>query len=172
MNKLVRDTDMTSQADISPEDTKGLRKALGQFATGVTVVSMSTEAGPIGMTANSFSSVSLTPPLVLWSIDKKSERHDLFAGAGRFGFSILAQHHADVALAFAKNADCFDAQNCETPRDIPLIKGALAQFECDLHTTFNGGDHTIVVGRVTHVELGEGDPLVFHGGSFGSLSKG
>ena len=172
MNKLVRETFMTDENCISPEDSRGLRNALGQFATGVTVVSTVFDGASLGMTANSFSSVSLDPPLVLWSIDKTSERHEIFSTAPRFAFSVLAEDQADVALAFARNATCFDETNCETPRDLPLIKGALAHFECDLHTTVAGGDHTIVLGRVTNVVLGKGTPLVFQGGSFGSLTKG
>jgi len=172
MNKLVRERLMIEENSISPDDSRGFRNALGQFATGVTVVSTQSDEGPVGMTANSFSSVSLDPPLVLWSIDKTSERHEIFSTAKRFAFSVLAEGQADIALAFARNATCFDAANCETPRDLALIKGALAHFECDLHTTVSGGDHTIVLGRVTNVVLGKGAPLVFQGGSFGSLTKG
>ena len=169
MNKIVREYMMSARSRFTPDDTRGLRDALGQFATGVTIVTAQTEDGPIGMTANSFSSVSLEPPLVLWSVGKSASRHDIFAKAERFSINVLASEQAPVAKAFVKDGQAFTDENSVEVDGLRIIRDALATFECALHTTFDGGDHTIVLGKVTHLTLGDGAPLVFHRGGFGSF---
>ena len=173
MTQPFRMSDMSTSSPspkrISPEDSRALRNALGQFATGVTVIAAQTADGPVGMTANSFSSVSLDPPLVLWSIDKNSTRYDALGAADRFSINVLGAHQGDVACAFAKNGRAFTRNNSVIEDGVPVILDALVQFDCDLHARVDGGDHTIVLGRVRHVTLGCGEPLVFHQGTFGGF---
>lgn len=156
----------------SPDDSRAFRDALGQFATGVTIVTCETGAGPLGMTANSFSSVSLDPPLVLWSCAHSASRHDPFVDAERFCINVLTAAQADLAGRFAKDGQAFTAGNAEKVDDVWHIAGAAARFACTRHAVYPGGDHSIILGRVTHVTLGAGAPLVFHAGQLGSLAQG
>lgn len=171
MNKPLRTEAMTPNARFTPDDTRAFRDALGQFATGVAVIATQTEDGPVGMTVNSFASVSLDPALVLWSIAKDSNRYDVFATAKHVSINILKSDQGALAGTFAKNADAFSEENSETVNGRPVIKDALAVFECTLHTAIEGGDHTILLSQVDHVTLGSGAPLVFHQGKFGGFSE-
>ena len=153
-------------------DTAGMmRAALGRFVTGVTVVTAPSSAGPIGITANSFTSVSLDPPLVLWCPARASRRFPHFDAAGHFAIHVLAAAQIDVARHFASGAGGFEAEE-HSPEGVPLLPGALARFDCALHAAHDGGDHTIVVGRVLRAELREGAPLVFAGGDYGQFASG
>lgn len=152
------------------DNTRDLRTALGRFATGVTIITVMTDDGPIGMTANSFTSVSLDPPLIAWSLAKRSGRYGPFAHARHFSVNVLGTAHADIALGFARDATGFDE-----PRwiggefDMPVLKDALASFECSREFLCDGGDHTIIIGRVEYATLGNGEPLLFYGGTFGEF---
>ena len=151
-------------------NAKELRNAFSRFATGVTIVTAMSDRGPVGMTANSFSSVSLHPPLTLWSIDRKSSRYDAFAGAWDTAIHILAHDQEDLCLAFAKQADAFSLANWrEGPNGVPLIDGCLARFECRRYSKHDAGDHTILVDQVMHATLQSGDPLMFFEGQFSGL---
>lgn len=152
----------------SPEDTGTLRAALGRFATGVTVVTTQAENGPQGITANSFASVSLAPPLVLWSPARASTRFGYFADARHFAIHILSEDQAGLAARFTRGGTGFNGLAHDlSPEGIPLITGVLARFECETHATHAGGDHLIVVGRVIRAALRTGEPLVFSQGTYG-----
>ncbi|WP_318173645.1 flavin reductase family protein [Pseudosulfitobacter pseudonitzschiae] len=152
-----------------PDTDVPLRHAFGRFGTGVTVITTQSEIGPLGFTANSFSSVSLAPPLVLWSLSNTSRRHDAFAQAQHFSIHVLTDAQADMALHFAANGEGFDAY----PHDIdaqgvPLLHGCLARFDCTHHASHPAGDHSIILGRVTQVATkATGAGLAFDQGQYG-----
>lgn len=156
-----------------PDTSLALRRALGQFATGVTVVTVKGERGPLGMTANSFASVSLDPPLVLWCPAKSSARHDTLVLAEEFALHVLGQHQHDLAKGFAHHADAFELCEWEMNGEgLPLIAGCAARFECRTEQRIDAGDHTILLGRVERVTTGEVEPLVFHKGKYGGFAAG
>lgn len=146
------------------------RDALGKFATGVTIVTAVTENGPVGMTVNSFASVSLDPALILWSLEKKSGRYSVFANAKHFAVHVLDESQADLALEFARNARAFD--NCawhSNSRGVPMVEGVLSRFECKTVAVHDGGDHSIIIGQVEQFGFRHGEPLIFASGKFGTF---
>lgn len=153
------------------EAEREYRDALGKFGTGVTLITTHTDRGPIGITVNSFASVSLDPALVLWSVAKKSGRYEAFRNASHFAIHILAENQMELAMAFAKNANTFKAPDWDISEDnIPLAKTALARFECINETAHDAGDHSILVGRVQRFSQRHGQPLLFSAGKFGTFS--
>lgn len=155
-----------------PDSGPQFRDALSRFGTGVTIVTAPSPEGPVGITANSFSSVSLDPPLVLWSASLKSRRFPLFAEAEHLAIHVLAQGQDDLCWAFSKSKDSFDGVDWDAnPDGTPLIHGCLARFECCRYARYDGGDHAIIVSRVLNIALREGDPLLFYKGSTGSFSQ-
>jgi flavin reductase (DIM6/NTAB) family NADH-FMN oxidoreductase RutF len=154
-------------------DTRRLfRDGLGRFASGVTVVTAPTPEGGIGMTANSFSSVSLEPPLVLWCPAKSSSRYAFFARAQHFAIHVLRADQEDIARAFARSGTAFDGLTMERGASgVPLFADCLARFECETHQLHDAGDHAIMVGRVTSVAFRDGTPLIFSQGRFGQFDK-
>ncbi|AGT11304.1 flavin reductase family protein [Paracoccus aminophilus] len=157
----------------STEEGRALRHALGRFATGVTVVTTAASHGPEGLTANSFSSVSLDPPLVMWCPALASRRHDLFAGAKHWSIHVLGAEQLHISQRFTRNGPGFDALPHEiTPEGIPAISGTAARFDCETFAAHPAGDHTVVIGRVLRVTIGgPGDfPLVFAAGQFGTFN--
>lgn len=153
-----------------PDTVHDFRSALSRFATGVTVVTCQSERGPLGITANSFASLSLDPPLVLWSPAKSSSRHASFVAAERFVIHILGAEQADTCRQFTRNGLNFSGLDLTTcAGGAPLIEGCLAHFECSHHAAHDAGDHTIVVGRVEAAAAKNGKPLVFSGGAFGGF---
>lgn len=154
-----------------PDTTHDFRGALGRFATGVTVVTCQSDLGPLGITANSFASVSLDPPLVLWSPDKGSSRHASFVNAPYFCIHILGQEQRDLCMRFVRDGLDFKGLSMsECPNGTPLINGCLAHFECSLSAAHDAGDHTIIVGHVNAAAARDGDPLVFSSGGFGHFN--
>lgn len=154
-------------------DGRQLRNALGHFATGVCVVTAATDNGPIGLTINSFASVSLDPPLVLWSLDRASDRAEAFHIAERFAINVLPEELKDLSSRLAKKgAHAIPEELLERePHGIPVIAGALARFVCKVAQRHDGGDHVIFVGLVeefTHAH--EGRPLLFYRGAYRSLA--
>lgn len=151
----------------SPED---FRAALGQFATGVTIVTaIDAEGRKIGLTANSFNSVSLSPPLVLWSLSKQSSSMPGLQSASAYAINVLAGDQRVLAERFArKGIDRFDGVAWRPGLSgAPLIDGAVACFECRQRSHHDEGDHIIFVGEVTHCQRRIGAvPLLFHGGRF------
>ncbi len=157
--------------DPATADPRAFREALGRFGTGVTVITCASAEGPVGITANSFASLSLDPPLVLWSPAKSSGRYPFFMAAQQFAIHVLGAEQADVASGFAKRRDAFDALDWTSGENgAPVIAGCLSVLECNTVATHDGGDHTIVVGRVTRVTTQAGAPLMFFGGAFGGFT--
>ncbi|AKS45788.1 NADH-FMN oxidoreductase RutF, flavin reductase (DIM6/NTAB) family [Octadecabacter temperatus] len=152
------------------QDARAFRDALGAYATGVTVVTVPSADGPIGITANSFASVSLDPPLVLWSPAKSSKRFNYFTGAKHFAIHVLDAHQKQLCDGFTKNKSAFDGFDVSmNENNVPLIEGCLARFECSLHAEHDAGDHTIIIGQVTRAQSRDGLPLLFQSGKFVSL---
>jgi flavin reductase (DIM6/NTAB) family NADH-FMN oxidoreductase RutF len=154
-------------------DPKSLRRAFGAFATGVTVVTVGGSA-PHGMTANSFTAVSLDPPLLLVCVERQAVMHASLSGTGQFAVSVLASHQESVARYFADRrrplgAEQFDIVDWIPGRctGVPLIEGALAHFECELWQAYDGGDHTIFLGRLLDaLRRPDEDALLFLSGKF------
>jgi len=155
------------------QDPRSLRHAFGRFATGVTLVTTRGAGGrPEGMTVNSFASVSLDPPLLLWSIRREAASRAAFESSGHFAVHVLAEAQRGLAERFARPApdgggSRFEGLAWHPGRaGSPLLEGALARFECATEALHPGGDHVIMLGRVLAWELGEGEPLLFHAGRF------
>lgn len=155
-------------------DQKLFREALGQFATGITVITTLDQSNqPLGFTANSFNSVSLDPPLVLWSLAKTASTYHEFIGAEKFGIHILAEDQTDLSNRFASTADNrFQNLEYQLTNGIPLLTGCLARFQCGLENIYEGGDHSIFVARVLELDMNsELDALVYHRGSYTGLKR-
>ena len=151
-------------------DASHFRHALGRFATGVTIVTTTAPDGvPVGLTANSFNSVSLSPPLVLWSINKRSRSLEVFESSGRFAINVLCADQMPLAARFASPVpDRFDGVEWRTGRSgMPLFDGCVAWFECRLTFKYEGGDHFIFVGEVVDVGHCDRVPLLYAGGAYG-----
>lgn len=174
---------MSAIAEATPampaiEPARPLREALGAYPTGVTIVTARAADGrPVGLTVNSFASLSLDPPLLLWSLANRSPNLRAFRTASHFAINVLADHQAEVARRFATPsiADKFDGialrQQLQPWADLaPLIEGTVAHFVCASRDAIETGDHTLFIGRIEHHWREDGDPLVFHGGRFGSLA--
>ena len=153
----------------APFEPRTLRQALGTFVTGVTVITTRDPAGKAyGLTANSFSTVSLEPPLILWSQSKRAGSYAVFKGTDEFAISILAEHQADVSTLFASSIDDkFEG----VPVDqgfcgLPVIEGSSAWLHCRSVSQFDGGDHTVYIGEVLKVARSDRLPLVFGGGRY------
>ena len=152
-------------------DPLSFRQALGQFASGVTVVTTRIPGGPpAGLTVSAFCSVSLSPPLVLVSVDARSETHAGFR-AGTFSVSILAEGQEDVSRRFAQpGPGKFLGLEVEVGQNgLPLVAGALAHVECAVHASHEEGDHVIYLGEVQRVSVRPGRPLLYHRGAYRRL---
>ncbi len=153
-------------------DAAVYRQALGKFATGVTVVTCDSALGPLGMTANSFTSISLDPALVLWSPARASKRCAAFEAAEHFAIHVLAQSQKEYCQQFANEGDNFDGVRWNQNDDgVPLIENCLARFQCKQHAIHVGGDHLIIVGKVITASVRDGNPLVFSKGEFGQFTR-
>jgi len=153
-------------------DIRDLRRALGQYATGVTVVTTTDATGtPFGMTANSFTSVSLNPPLVLWAAAKSSPSMPAFADGDRFAVNVLAsdQHHLSRQFA-TSGAEKFEGVRL-LPGDLPLLEGTVARFECRTTQRVDAGDHLVLLGEIEAFDAPGGEPLVFHSGFYRLATK-
>ena len=158
-----------------PFDSRAFRDALGAFPTGVAVVT-AVHSGPeahIGITVNSFCSVSLDPPLVLWCMDKRSQRHQSFAAAPAFTVSVLGAGHREVSARLAKPGEHrLDGIALKaTELGPPALADSLAVFECTREQALDGGDHTILLGRVVRFSKGEGAPLMFFRGRYRTIDS-
>ena len=142
-------------------DARELRQTLGRFATGVTIVSTEHEDELHAMTANSFTSVSLDPPLVLVSVDRRARMHELLPRTRAFKVSVLARDQEDAAWHFA-GRPCLE----DDPFEDGLIRGAIARLECSLYASVDAGDHTLYLGLVEALDRAPGEPLLFHDGAF------
>ncbi|WP_147107627.1 flavin reductase family protein [Tateyamaria sp. syn59] len=158
----------------SPDANSGrqLRDAFGKFATGVTLVTAPSTDGPIAIVANSFSSVSLNPALVLWSVDRGARRFPYFEAADHYAIHVLAAEQNDVCKRAARDAHILNDHPYQLNADgVPLIDHCLARFECRRVAAHDAGDHVIIVGQVQRTQMRDGQPLTFFGGDFGSVSS-
>ncbi len=153
-------------------DSLAFRQALSQFATGVAVVTGCDQAGePMGMTINSFSSVSLNPQLVLWSIDKSAAGYEHYIAANRFAIQVLADSAQATSDLFAQRGiDKFGQAQYMMTDGLPLLTGCTATFICKEYKQVDAGDHTIIIGEVESFSCDPGKPLVFHDGGYTQLT--
>ncbi|BFM12933.1 flavin reductase family protein [Simiduia litorea] len=162
----------------SPEplafDTLAFRNALGAFPTGVTIITTRDKQGnPVGMTASSFNSVSLDPPLVLWSIAKTANCFDVFAETDHFAIHVLNENQQALSDLFGRPSP--EDKFAQLPissglLDSPKLDECMACYECQLEHKYEGGDHIIMVGRVLSFDLRDGKPLIFHAGQYRQLA--
>ena len=151
------------------ESLRALRDCLGNFATGVAVITtLGDEGRGVGLTVNSLTSLSLDPPLVLWCLDRQSECTELFEPGHHFAVNILGAGQERLARRFSNDAqDRFkDVPVLDEAGGPPLIKGAVSILECTVTAVEDGGDHLIIVGRVRRCHDHQGPALMFHKGSF------
>ncbi|HVF52405.1 MAG TPA: flavin reductase family protein [Actinomycetota bacterium] len=155
---------MTSEEDF--------KNALRKFASGVTVVTVSSESGLHGMTASSFASVSLAPPLILVCIDKTSRTRELLSERGAFAVNVLAAGQEVVSRGFSRRGEkpFEDSGYAIGKSGAPLLSGTIAWLECDTHQIFDAGDHEIVIGAVRACSWVDTDPLIYFDGAYRSLT--
>ncbi len=168
MNAITQ-TAVAESPAASAIDPTELRRCLGSFVTGVTVITVLDEDGkPIGMTANSFNSVSLDPPLIVWSLRTNARAYPVYSTAKRFVVNILSEEQVDVSNRFAKSGpDRFDGV-ATTPGigGVPMIDGCAAHLECRTEATYPGGDHLLFLGRVERIVGSARKPLAFGAGKY------
>jgi flavin reductase (DIM6/NTAB) family NADH-FMN oxidoreductase RutF len=152
-------------------DAAAMRRTLGRFTTGVTVVTTAQGGEIHAMTANAFTSVSLDPPLVLVSIDHRTKMHRMLPDTKRYGVSVLASDQERVAWHFAGRPLKNHGELFEWAAGVPLVSGAIAHVACSLHAAHEAGDHTLYLGLVEHLHSRPGEPLLFHAGAFGRISR-
>src|SRR4051812_49024613 len=148
-----------------------LRRPLGLFATGVTIIPTRLGEQVHGMTANAFMSVSLEPPLVLISVDRRTKMCSLLHEGSTYGVSVLCKTQSALSDRFAGRPGASDAPEprFEVIHDTPVVDGALAGFVARVARSYWGGDHSLFLGRVEFARTGEGAPLLFHGGRYERL---
>lgn len=150
--------------------SRQLRDAFGKFATGVTMITAPSADGPVAIIANSFSSVSLDPALVLWSVDRGARRFPYFEAADHYAIHVLAAEQHDICKLAARDAHLLnDHAHTLNADGVPLIDHCLARFECRRVAAHDAGDHVIIVGQVQRTEMRDGQPLTFFAGQFGSV---
>lgn len=155
-------------------DPKDFRHALGSFATGVTIVTARAESGePVGITANSFNSVSLDPPMVLWSLARNARSLSVFAGAKHWNVHVLANDQESLSNRFARaGEDKFGGLELDAGRtDAPLIPGCSARFQCRTAFQYDGGDHVIFVGEVIDYDRTASPPLLYVTGGYALAAR-
>lgn len=156
-----------------PVSKDEFRSALGRFASGVTVVTTKTKDDkPMGITVSAFSSVSLEPPLILVCIDRRASVHDILEEGHHFAVNVLAEDQEIISRRFAsKDPDRFSATGyTEGVIGSPVLADTIASIECRVAYAYPGGDHTIVVGEVEKINLGDGKPLAYFRGGYVQLS--
>lgn len=151
---------------------QALRRTLGAYATGVTVISAARADGLwCGITVNSFASVSLDPPLVLWSLGLGSARYDVFAAAKLWGVTVLAAHEEQLARRMAKaESEILSGAEVEDFAGAPVLKTGIAHFACRTHQQHKLGDHVLIVGDVLDYRVGAGAALTFYRGKYGTAA--
>jgi 3-hydroxy-9,10-secoandrosta-1,3,5(10)-triene-9,17-dione monooxygenase reductase component len=154
---------------VSPEE---FRRALSAYATGVTVVTAVGPGGPSGATANSVTSLSLEPPMMLACLDRGSRTLTSVRAQGRFGVNALAAGQGELARRFSgkhPEPDKWDGVEWSEREELPRLAGALVWVACELRDLIDGGDHLILTGNVIEAEAGDGEPLLFHRGDYRDL---
>jgi len=170
----VYNTDKASDMAQVEFDNQAFRQALGSFTTGVTIITANAPDGtPVGLTANSFNSVSLDPPMVLWSLAKTSLSVAAFSEAEHWNVHVLSQHQQDLSNSFAaKGEDKFSGTKLETGiSSAPLIADCSARFQCRNMVTHDGGDHLIFIGEVLGFDHQPLPPLVFQQGQYAMTAR-
>jgi flavin reductase (DIM6/NTAB) family NADH-FMN oxidoreductase RutF len=164
---------ISSGSAVDPDSSIAYRRALGAFPTGVCVVTTEDGQGPLGLTINSFTSVSLEPPLVLWCLHNQSDRRHAFSAARYFAVNILAAEDQAHSQRFAGQAHRIDSAELDSaPGRAPFLKGALTRLECLTRKRMEIGDHTVLVGEVVAFDTRDGDALLFFRGRYGCASVG
>lgn len=167
-------SDGESAETLMPPDEASYRTVLGHFATGVTIITALSDGEPIGVSANSFTSVSLSPPLVLFCASKNSTTWPKIEATGTFTVNILNEHQEDVCRVFAtRGADRFSRIGWRpSANGSPILHDALAYIDCTIHDQHEGGDHLIVVGLVHELGvLNDEGPLIFYRGGYGKFDS-
>ena len=154
------------------------RKAMGCFATGVTIITLDLEGEVHGMTANAFASVSLDPPLLLVCVDHSARTHAHLHAKKRFGINILAEHQRVISEYYSRPVHVHEhaeeeagARFDRTARGTPILHGALAYLECRLQSAQEAGDHTIFIAEAEDVVVRQGEPLLFFRGKYGKIGE-
>ena len=153
---------------VMPPDPVGLRRALGSFATGVAVVTAAAGATAVGLTVNSFASLSLDPPLVLWSLNVRSSSLATFRSAPYFAINVLSEDQSHLSVHFATpRKDRFEGVAFEAGLGgAPLLASCVAHFECAVASQIESGDHVLFIGRVTRFRHDDQDALMFYRGRY------
>ncbi|MDG1438596.1 MAG: flavin reductase, partial [Emcibacteraceae bacterium] len=155
-------------------DAKELRNCFGKFATGITVITaVAPDGTKIGLTVNSFSSLSIDPPMILWSLDNRSNSLEVLKETSHFAVNVLASDQMDLSNNFAsREEDKFDNVDTSDGKcGIPLLKDTVAHLECKNVHQYPGGDHTIFVGEVEHFEISNKKPLLYANGQYGLATR-
>lgn len=163
---------MNATLSMPPVDARGFRRALGRFATGVAVISARTaDAREVAITANSFNSVSLDPPLVLWSVARQALSGPLFIDACQYVVHILSERQRHVSSHFARQQQdkLATIAHGRSPTEGLVLPGAIARFECVPHQCIRAGDHWLFLARVTRFEASDDPPLVYFCGAYQAL---
>jgi len=168
----VPDTETLDIGELAGDPAIAFRRTLGMFATGVTVLTTLRGDQVHGMTANAFMSVSLSPPLVLISLERRARLCSMLHEGTRYGVSVLADGQAGLSDRFAGRADDdLPEPRFVTVRDTPLVDGALAHLVARVVRSYWGGDHSLFLGRVEYARHHSGSPLLFHGGRYERLGQ-
>jgi flavin reductase (DIM6/NTAB) family NADH-FMN oxidoreductase RutF len=158
--------------DEGQDPAVALRRTLGMFATGVTVITTLQSEQVHGMTANAFMSVSLEPPLVLISVDRRTKMCGLLHEGRRYGVSVLCETQSALSDRFAgRREEDLPQPRFDLVRETPLVDGALAHFVARIERSYWGGDHSLFLGRVEYARQNPGTPLLFHGGRYERLGQ-
>ena len=167
-------SNLTPATSASARDGRALRVALGQFATGVTVVTTRSAVGAfVGLTANSFGALSLEPPLISWALRLSSASLPVFLASPRFVVNVLTDAQVDTSRLFASSTpDKFSqVAHAENQDGMPYLHGAAAWFECHLVSHQNAGDHCLFIAEVERYKHGDSAPLLFHSGAYFALGS-
>ncbi len=167
------DAETLDVGELEGDPAIAFRRTLGMFATGVTVLTTRSGEQVHGMTANAFMSVSLSPPLVLISLDRRARLCSMLHEHMRYGVSVLADGQEGLSDRFAgRSSEGLPEPRFEIVRETPLVDGALAHLVARVVRSYWGGDHSLFLGQVEYARYGEGRPLLFHGGRYERLGQG
>lgn len=152
-------------------DDRLFRTAMGKFATGVTVITTEVDGEAFGMTANAFMSVSLDPKLVLISVGKKAKMHERLKKSKKYAVNILTKEQEKLSMLFAGQLKEEFEVDFGRIQDLPIIDGALVNITCHVDKEVEAGDHTLFIGKVTHIQMNDGSPLMFFGGKYREMKE-
>jgi flavin reductase (DIM6/NTAB) family NADH-FMN oxidoreductase RutF len=168
--KAIEADELEIAGEPGQDPAAAFRRTLGMFATGVTVITTQDGDQVHGMTANAFMSVSLRPPLVVISVDRRAKMHALLHEGRRYGISVLADEQRALSDRFAgRTGEGTEEVEFDLVHETPLVRGALAHLVARVMRSYWGGDHSLFLGQVEYARYGEGQPLLFHGGRYAHL---